>query len=611
MEARASELPRIGEEQLFPSTPARLFEQARVRPDAPAYKIHDGSGWVATSWKDYADTARRAARALVALGVQPDDCVAILGYNRPEWTTMAIAAMAARARPAGVYWTSAPPEISYILQHSEAPVFLVETAEHVEQALQLKAECPHLETIVVMEGPAGEHPDVLSWGQFLALGKEDFQNEVSKRMAAIEEQTVGVLIYTSGTTGPPKAVMLTHGNLSWSSAMLVEMFGSQIGDKTLSYLPIAHVAEQQSSVHNHVVSGATLHFARSMEQFAEDLQTVKPTVFFGVPRVWEKMHEALRARIAEAEGTKAKLAAWAMKTARTYHETRLAGNNPGPILTAQKNLASALVLKKIKAALGLDEARMLISGAAPISPEVLRFFAGLDIILYEGYGQSETSAPTAFSRPGAVRFGSVGKMIPHMESRLSEEGELQVRGPNVFAGYMKNNEATETTFTRDGWMRTGDVVKIDEDGFVYITGRIKDIIITSGGKNITPANLETDLMNAPLIEHAVVVGDARAYLTALVTLSPDALADWARKHGVSPEEARTSPGLIEALQKAVDAVNTRHARVENIRKFRVLDHSLSVENGELTPTLKVRRNVVIDRNKALADEMYVKDDAPA
>jgi long-chain acyl-CoA synthetase len=208
-----------------------------------------------------------------------------------------------------------------------------------------------------------------------------------------------------------------------------------------------------------------------------------------------------------------------------------------------------------------------------------------------------------------VRFGSVGQMIPHMESRLSEEGELQVRGPNVFAGYMKNNEATENTFTRDGWMKTGDIVRMDEDGFVFITGRIKDIIITSGGKNITPANLETDLMNAALIEHAVVVGDARPYLTALLTLSEDGLANFAKKQNLSPEVARESEALIQALAAEVDQVNTRHARVENVRKFRVLDHALSVENGELTPTLKVRRNVVVDRNKALVDEMYARDDS--
>lgn len=608
MEARASDLPRLGADQLFPSTPARLLHQAETRGDATAYFVHDGADWKATSWADYASDVNKAARALVALGVKPDETVAILGFNRPEWTTMAIAAMMAAARPAGVYWTSAPPEIAYILQHSEASVFLVETEEHVEQALELKAQCPSLEHIIVMQGAAGDHQGVLSWKQFLSLGVSDHADAVSERLRSIGEATIGTLIYTSGTTGPPKAVMLTHGNLAWSSAMLCDMFGSRPSDRTLSYLPIAHVAEQQSSVHNHCTSGATMYFARSMELLGEDLKIARPTVFFGVPRVWEKIHETLRARLSEATGPKAKLAAWAMNTAKAWHKAKMDGRNPGPVLNLQKSIADALVLKKIKAALGMDESRVLISGAAPISQEVLWFFAGLDLVLYEGYGQSETSAPTAFSRPGIVRFGSVGKIIPHMDARISEEGELQVRGPNIFAGYMKNNEATENSFTRDGWMKTGDIVRMDEDGFVFITGRIKDIIITSGGKNITPANLETDLMNAPLVEHAVVVGDARPYLTALLTLSPDALAGWCSKTGVAPEAARESEALITELQAAVDKVNANHARVENIRKFRVLKTSLSVENGELTPTLKVRRNVVTDRNKALVDEMYAKSD---
>lgn len=604
MEARASDLPRI--DGVFPSTPARAFHQARTRPAAPAYARHDGTGWRTTDWSTYAGEIRQAARALLALGVEPDDTVAILGYNRPEWTTMAIAAMACGARPAGIYWTSAPPEIAYILQHSDAPVLLVETAEHVEQALALIADCPRLETIVVMDGPAGDHPEVLSWGQFMALGRSDFDTELDRRMASIHEATIATLIYTSGTTGPPKAVMLSHGNVSWSSAMLCEMFDSRPDDRTLSYLPIAHIAEQQSSVHNHCTSGACLWFARSMDTLAEDLKASRPTVFFGVPRVWEKMHETLTRRLAEATGSRAKLAAWAMASARDWHAAVLDGRRPSVAAGLKKMIADRLVLSKIKAALGLDAARMLISGAAPISPEVLWFFAGLDLIVYEGYGQSETSAPTAFSRPGSVRFGSVGRMIPHMQARVSEEGELQVKGPNIFAGYMKNNEATESSFTRDGWMRTGDLVRIDEDGFVFITGRIKDIIITSGGKNITPANLETDLMTAPLIEHAVVVGDARPYLTALLTLSADALGEFARGQGLSVEEARASPALTDALQAAVDGVNSRHARVENIRKFAVLDAPLSVATGELTPTLKVRRNVVTDRNRAILDRLYAR-----
>lgn len=608
MEARASELPRLGDDQLYPSTPARLLERGEKDGGKPAYCVHNGTGWEPTSWADYADQTRRAARALIALGVAADDSVAILGFNRPEWTTMAIAAMMAGGRPAGVYWTSAPPEIAYILQHSESPVFLVETAEHVEQALQLRNECPKLEHIIVMDGPAGDHPDVLSWGQFLALGVDDHDDAVSERLKAISEETIGSLIYTSGTTGPPKAVMLSHGNIAWSSAMLSHMFENKDGDRGLSYLPIAHIAEQQQSVHNHVKSGSILHFARSMELLGEDLKSVRPAVFFGVPRVWEKMHETLRARLAEASGLRASLINWAMETAGAYNDAIIEGRSPGAFLSLQKNLADTLALNKVKAALGLEEARMLISGAAPISPDVLRFFASLDLLIYEGYGQSETSAPTAFSRPGSVRFGSVGRMIPHMQARVSEEGELQVKGPNVFAGYMKNNEATANSFTQDGWMKTGDIVKIDEDGFVFITGRIKDIIITSGGKNITPANIETDLMNGELVEHAVVVGDARPYLTALLTLSDEALATFAEKQGLDLMAARQSDALRAALQETVDQVNTRHARVENIRKFQVLEKPLSVDDGELTPTLKVRRNVVIDRNKALVDEMYASDE---
>ncbi|GGG99240.1 hypothetical protein GCM10007420_13820 [Glycocaulis albus] len=416
---------------------------------------------------------------------------------------------------------------------------------------------------------------------------------------------MATLIYTSGTTGPPKAVMLSHGNIAWSASALIEMFGRKKGDRSLSYLPIAHIAEQQASVHNHAAAGGTLWFARSMETLAEDLKACRPTIFFGVPRVWEKMAETIQGRLAEATGTKAKMAKWAMDTARKVNLAKIDGKPVSPLLSLQKALAGKLVLSKVKDALGLDKSRMLISGAAPISPEVLRFFAGLDLVIYEGYGQSETSAPSTFNAPGAVRLGSVGKLVPGMQSRVTEEGELLVKGPNIFKGYMKNNDATADSFTGDGWMRTGDVVNIDDDGFVFITGRIKDIIITAGGKNITPANLETDLMNIALVEHAVVVGDAKPYLSALLTLSADGLAAFAKKHGLEGD-IRNHPKVIEALQDGVDQLNTRHARVENIRKFAVLPGAFSVEGGELTPTMKVKRKVVIERNREIVESLYAK-----
>lgn len=598
-------LPRIGEENWFPTTPARLIDQARRRPDAPAYLVHDGQGWTPTSWADYADQARRAARALVALGVEKDDAICILGFNRPEWTIMANGAMMAGARPAGIYWTSAPPESAYILQHSQAPVLLVETLEQVEQLEAVRGDCPDLRQIVVMEGDP-DRDDILSWEDFLALGEEKHQDDVDARLAAIEPEDIGALIYTSGTTGPPKAVMLSHGAIAWTADLLTRSFGGDETGRGLSYLPLAHIAEQQASLHCHPIRGNAMYFARSMETLAEDINTVRPSMFFGVPRVWEKMAETLRSRMSQATGTQKKLLDWSMRVNRDWHAAAMAGTSPGPLLSTQRAIANRLVTKKIKGAIGLDQANTFISGAAPISPEVLRFFTGLDMPILEGYGQSETSAPTTANLPGAVRLGSVGKAFPGIETRVTEEGELLVRGPGLFSGYMKNNEATAEAFTEDGWLRTGDVVKVDEEGFITITGRIKDILITSGGKNITPANLETDLMNIPLVEHAVVVGDARHYLTALMTLSADALAEFAKERGIDAP-GLDHPEVIAEIQAGVDAMNRRYARVENIRKFRLLGSPLSVETGELTPTMKVKRRIVIERNKALVDAMYDED----
>jgi long-chain acyl-CoA synthetase len=602
--ATAADLPRLAGGKRFPSSPARLLDNATTKPGSAAYAFHDGSGWVTRSWSEYADEVKRAGRALLALGLQPDQAVAILGFNRPEWTILAHAAMMAGGKPAGIYWTSAPPEIAYILQHSESPVYLVEDADQARQALALKADCPNLEHIILMKG-AQAPQGTMSWDAFMALGSEDHEADLLARLDGIQEHGVATLIYTSGTTGPPKAVMLSHGNVAWSASVLIEMFGRSEGDRSLSYLPIAHIAEQQASVHNHAAAGGTLWFARSMETLAEDLKACRPTIFFGVPRVWEKMAETIQGRLAEATGTKAKMAKWAMDTARQVNLAKIDGKSVSPLLKVQKAIADKLVLSKVKDALGLDKSRMLISGAAPISPEVLRFFAGLDLVIYEGYGQSETSAPSTFNSPGAVRLGSVGKLVQGMACRVTDEGELLVKGPNVFKGYMKNNDATADSFTADGWMRTGDVVNIDDDGFIFITGRIKDIIITAGGKNITPANLETDLMNIALVEHAVVVGDAKPYLSALLTLSADGLAALAKKHGLEGD-IRSHPKVLEAIQSGVDDLNTRHARVENIRKFAILPGAFSVAGGELTPTMKVKRKVVIERNREIVESLYAK-----
>lgn len=599
-------LGRIGPDELFPSTPARLLDCGHRIPEKPAYVFHDGEDWQTVSWGGYASQVWSAARSLVKLGVKTDEAICILGFNRPEWAIMANAAMLIGARPAGIYWTSSPEECAYILNHSEAPVLLVENEENVEALERIRPECPNLKTLIVMKGvkPSG---DDLSWDDFLRLDAEGQCDDVVKaRLKAIKPEHIGSLIYTSGTTGPPKAVMLSHGAIVWAADLLIRTFKGDQDSRGLSYLPMAHIAEQQASIHCHPIRGNPIWFARSMETIAADLLTVRPTVFFGVPRVWEKMAETLSARLAEATGFKKTLLEWAQRVNRRYHETSFGGPAPGLLTRLQKPLADLLVTRKIKVALGLDQARHLVSGAAPISTEILKFFSGLDMLLLEGYGQSETSAPVSANIPGSARLGSVGKVFDGMEHRISEKGELLVRGPNLYSGYMKDNEATSESFTQDGWLRTGDIVRQDADGFIYITGRIKDILITSGGKNITPANLETDLMNIPLVEHAVVAGDGRHYLTALITLSADTLAAVAEAQGLE-NAGPDHPDVRAMVQAGIDQMNERYARVENIRKFDILPAPLSVETGELTPTLKVRRNVVLSRNADRVEALYTGD----
>ena len=594
--------------------PQRLLATAAELGSRAAYHVRGPSGWVATSWTDFAAEVQQAARALVALGVQPGDAICILGFNRPEWLVMDHAAMMVGAVAAGIYWTSAPAEVEYILAHSGTPLLLVEDAA---QAAKLHghrdaAKLPRLRHVVAMKGATGLDADVLSWEAFLAKGASEHQAEVERRLQALAGSDTGTLIYTSGTTGPPKAVVLSHDNLAWTSNALVKAFGAGRGDRVISYLPLAHVAEQIATVHNMIHAGCEVYFAQSIESLGAHLPEVRPTIFLGVPRVWEKMQTALQAKLGELSGTKKSIAEWAQRSARHYHAEQLAGRDPGAFAEFKLKLARKLVLDKVKRALGFDQGKLLVSSAAPISPESLRFFSGLDIVVREVYGQSEVTGPTSISLAGSTLHGSVGKALEGVSVRIADDGEIMVRGPNVFQGYAGNAEATAEAL-EDGWLHSGDLGRLDEQGFLYITGRKKDLIITSGGKNISPANLEAELMNQPLVEHAVVVGDGRHYLSALLTLKPDALAALAEQAGVpadaSVAEKAAHPAVQGELQRGIDAVNQEHARVATIRKFAVLTEPLSIAGGELTATMKIRRKAVLDRNRDLVEKLYAEEAA--
>jgi long-chain acyl-CoA synthetase len=587
-----------------PATPRNLIATAKRLGDASAYFVRAGDGWQSRSWRQFLEEVRTAACALVALGVQPGERICILGGNRPQWLIMDHAAMMIGAVGAGIYWTSAAPEVEYILGHSQAPLVLLETAAQADQVAGRRNATPALRYLIAMEGVPG--PGAMAWGDFLALGSQPdapaLRAEVDRRLAAIEPQHLGALIYTSGTTGHPKAVMLTHGNLAWVADTLVKLLAMHEHDRQLSYLPMAHIAERVMTTHAPARGGTAVYFSRGMEQLLDDLREVRPTIFFGVPRVWEKMRAALGAKLAAASGAKGHLVRWATTVARRCHESALEGKAAGAALELQLALARRLMLRKIQAALGLDAARLLLSGAAPIATEHLRFFLGVDLVVRELYGQSEDCGPTTVSTPGATRIGAVGKALPGLQLRIGADGEILVRSPSVFAGYLGQPEATADTI-HDGWLHSGDLGRLDADGFLYITGRKKDLIITSGGKNISPANLEADLMDCALIEYAVVVGEGRHFLSALLTLKPDAVRSFAATNGIAPEGLLRDPALLAALQEQIDVVNARHARVAAIRRYAVIEGNFSI-GGYLTATMKLRRQAVIDAHRDVVDAMY-------
>ena len=614
---QASSGPLAASDPRFQSIPARFMATSQRLAAEPAYFVRGASNWQPTSWQAYGQQVRQAARALVALGVQPGDAVCILGFNRPEWTTMDLAAMMVGAVAAGIYWSSAANEIAYIVEHSGCAVLLVENEAQWLKAAAEPQSLARLRATVLMHQEADSAPvpvlegvaAPMSWEQFMALGTPEHDAEVQRRMDAIREQDIGTLIYTSGTTGHPKAVELTHANLSWTSAALSAAFQVGPQDRLLSYLPLAHIAEQHGSICNHALAGYQLYFARSLERLGEHLQEVHPTVFFGVPRVWEKMQAAIATKLNNATGFKAALARWALRAGRDWHAQCLQGRMPGTLLNLKKTIAHRLVHSKVQAALGFDQARILISGAAPIAVENLEFFTGLGLLIGEVYGQSEDCGPTAISLPGFIRLGAAGKTLPGMQVRIAEDSEILVKGPNVFRGYRGRPEETAETL-QDGWLHSGDLGRIDADGFIYVTGRKKDLLITSGGKNISPGNIEAELMNLPLVEHAVVIGDSRHYLSALLTLKPDVLQDFAQHHGLpgGPGDWCTSGPVHEELQRGIDAINAKQARVAHVRKFSVLQSAFSIDNGCLTPTQKIRRNVV-QRQYAEEIEALYRDGA--
>ncbi|MBA3541937.1 MAG: long-chain fatty acid--CoA ligase, partial [Deltaproteobacteria bacterium] len=414
---------------------------------------------------------------------------------------------------------------------------------------------------------------------------------------------LATLIYTSGTTGPPKGVMLSHKNLAWTARTLIDIGGQRSNDVMLSYLPLSHIAEQMTSIHMPATAGSTIYFAESIEKVPENLKEARPTVFFGVPRIWEKFHAALAGKFSQVTGTKRRLLDWSRGVCTKVNTLRDRGEQPGRLLGAQYAIAQKLVIRKLKTALGFDRVHELISGAAPIATDVLAFFASIDLPIHEIYGQSEDSGPTSCNLDGKTRLGTVGPPLPGLEVKIGEDGEILIRGPNVFLGYYKDPVATAESM-RDGFLCSGDLGAFDKDGFLSITGRKKEIIITAGGKNIAPKNIEAAMKQSPLVGEAVVIGDRRKFLTLLVTL------DEAVARTLAPESQLliAAPEILKAVQSQVDQVNQTLARVEQVKKFAILPKPFGIDTGELTPTMKIKRKTVALMYAKEIDAMYSEKD---
>jgi long-chain acyl-CoA synthetase len=591
----------------------RFWERVESHPERPALRYHHDGAWLPLDWGEYGTAVEEVATGLLTLGIEPGDRVGLLSANRPEWHIADMAILSVGAVTVPVYPTNSSPQVAYVLADSSARVCFVDGAEQLAKVLLHSEDLPRLERIVGLVPLPGLDRDSVMFdiGHLRIDGRNRLADEpdaVARRAAGVSADDTATLVYTSGTTGPPKGTILTHGNLEWTATAVDAMVALSPADRFLSYLPLSHIAERITSHIGQIVSGGETWFARSLATVPEDLRACRPTIFFAVPRVWQKFREAILEQIAAKPKP---MRALIERYVELGNESVRAVEQGGSLTSKQSRqyrLLDRAIGAPLRRKLGLDQARIVVSSAAPIHPDLVRWFHAIGLPIAEAWGQTEDCGPATFNPPDAVRIGTVGVPIPGLQVRTGDDGELFVRGGSVCAGYLGHPEATAELIDPDGWMSTGDLGAIDDDGYVRITGRKKDLIINAAGKNISPSEIETRLAMEPLIGQAVVVGDGRKYLVALITLDADDAADWAERHGAFGDIAAlvNDPALRAEIGAGVERVNRQHAPVEQIKQWRLLHEPFSVDGGELTPTLKVKRAVVMERYADAVEEMYAE-----
>jgi long-chain acyl-CoA synthetase len=584
------------------ATLADLLPRAAQRyGDSPAVRFKEDGRWVDRSFNQVLEIVRGLSLGLIDLGVEKGDKVSILANTRPEWTYFDFAALSAGAIVVPIYQTNSPEECQYVLENSDAKVVVVENDEQMEKIRAVRDRLPLLEHVVRMTGSSD---DAISLEELAARGGGRDAAAWEARWSAVAPADICTFIYTSGTTGPPKGCIISHGNYRAMLDMVNETSVIEDEDVSYLYLPLAHSFALLIQLGSFDLGATLAYWERDPLKILPNLAELKPTYFPSVPRIFEKIYGAATSGIEKAGGLKKVIFNWAIGVGKKTRETERAGREPGFLLRKQYEFADKKVLSKIRGLFG-GQLRLAVSGAAPINPEILRFFDAAGVLVLEGWGMTETSTAATISSPDDFKIGTIGKPFPGCEVRIAGDGEILVKGPNVFQGYYKNEEATRETIV-DGWLHTGDIGEIDADGFIKITGRKKDIIITAGGKNITPANLENEIKQHPLVSQCVVIGDRRPYLVALVTLDPEDAVAYAKEHGLpeEPEQLASSEEIHQAIEDHVAKINEKFARVEQVKKIAILPRDLSQEGGELTPTLKVKRAVVASKYEPQVEALY-------
>jgi long-chain acyl-CoA synthetase len=584
-------------------TMASLVLHAAATHRCTALKHPAGDRWLETSYEQLGDQVREIAKGVIALGVEPGERVAILSNTRSEWTLADLGAICAGAVVVPVYQTNSPEECRYVLEHARATTIFCEDDVQVAKLDEIRDELPAMRHVIRFEG---DSEGAMTLAQLVELGADVTDEQLGERVRAIAEDDVFTIVYTSGTTGPPKGCMLTHANLGAAIDAIERIIEFETDDEVVYiFLPLAHVLTRLVQMIS-IDAGAQLaYWHRDPKRIVADVAEIAPTILPSVPRVFEKIYTAATSKVEAAGGAKAKLFWWAVGVGRQVRERERKGGHNGLLLDAQYRLADKLVLHKVRELFG-GRIKLAITGAAPIDVDILSFFHACGVWVVEGYGMSETSSLSAINTISEHRLGTVGRPAPGCEVKIADDGEILLRSPMNFKGYYRDDEATAQTM-RDGWLLSGDLGEVDDDGYLSITGRKKDLIITSSGKNISPSNIENSLTLSRWVSQAVVYGDRKPYLTALVTLDPDELQALAEKVGTDdadPAALAAHAGVREEIQACVDEANRHLARIAQVKRFEILERDLSQEEGELTPSLKVKRNVVYERHADRFAKLY-------